>query len=179
MNELVLIAAVAENRAIGRDNQLLWQIPEDMAHFRRLTAGQTVIMGRKTWESLPPRFRPLPGRRNIVVSRQAAYPAPGAELATSLEAALALAASDATAFVIGGEQIYRQALALAQRLEITEVALQPDADAWFPEIDVAQWQESARSTLPADGERPACAFVTYRRRAGSQAGASQVDCPSA
>ena len=123
MTELVLIAAVAENRAIGRDNQLLWHIPEDMAHFRTLTAGQTVIMGRKTWESLPPRFRPLPGRRNIVISRQADYPAPGAKRADSLENALALASTAGTAFIIGGEQIYRQALPLAfYRRDTTTVA---------------------------------------------------------
>jgi dihydrofolate reductase len=164
MTEFVLIAAVAENRAIGRDNQLLWHIPEDMAHFRTLTAGQTVIMGRKTWESLPPRFRPLPGRRNIVISRQADYAAPGAELADSLENALALASTAGTAFIIGGEQIYRQALPLAQRLEITEVALQPEADAWFPEIPASDWQVTQRNDLPATEARPACAFVTYQRR---------------
>ena len=85
MPEVVIIAAVAKNRVIGRDNQLIWNIPEDMAHFKALTSGQTVIMGRKTWESLPPRFRPLPGRRNIVISRQIDYAAPGAELSNSLE----------------------------------------------------------------------------------------------
>ena len=87
MTEVVIIAAVAKNRVIGKDNQLIWNIPEDMAHFKALTAGHTVIMGRKTWESLPPRFRPLPGRRNIVISRQADYSAPDAELAESLEIA--------------------------------------------------------------------------------------------
>ena len=92
MPEIVIIAAVAKNRVIGKDNTLIWNIPEDMAHFKALTSGQTVIMGRKTWESLPPRFRPLPGRRNIVISRQADFAAPGAELANSLESALQLAA---------------------------------------------------------------------------------------
>jgi dihydrofolate reductase len=86
MPEIVIIAAVAKNRVIGKDNQLLWNIPEDMAHFKALTAGHTVIMGRKTWESLPPRFRPLPGRRNIVITRQSDFAAPGAETANSLEA---------------------------------------------------------------------------------------------
>ena len=126
---------------IGKDNRLLWNIPEDMAHFKALTAGHTVVMGRKTWESLPPRFRPLPGRRNIVISRQADYTAPGAEVADSLENALKLAstpgpAADSmvatTVFIIGGEQIYRQAMAVADRLEITEVDLEPEGDAWFP-----------------------------------------------
>lgn len=162
MAEIVLIAAIARNGAIGRDNQLLWQIPEDMAHFRQLTAGQTVIMGRKTWESLPPRFRPLPGRRNIVISRQADYPAPGAELANSLEAALALLGSTETAFIIGGEQIYRLAMPHAQRLEITHVDLAPEADAWFPEIG-PEWQSIGEHGLPAQEGRPACRFVSYRR----------------
>ena len=158
MPEIVIIAAVAKNRVIGKNNTLIWNIPADMAHFKALTTGQTVIMGRKTWESLPPRFRPLPGRRNIVISRQADYAAPGAELADSLGAALHLVAGADTAFVIGGEQIYRQAMAVADRLEITEVALEPEGDAWFPEIPAAEWNKAA--DLPGDGY----AFVTYRRR---------------
>ena len=158
MAEIVIIVAVAKNRVIGKDNTLIWNIPADMAHFKALTSGHTVIMGRRTWESLPPRFRPLPGRRNIVVSRQADYPAAGAELAHSLDAALALAAADSIAFVIGGEQIYRQALPLADRLEITEVDLEPEGDAWFPEIPAVDWEISAK--IPGDGH----AFVTYRRR---------------
>jgi dihydrofolate reductase len=158
MPEIVIIAAVARNRVIGRDNQLIWNIPEDMAHFKALTSGQTVIMGRKTWDSLPPRFRPLPGRRNIVISRQADYPVAGAELADSLASALALAASsEATIFIIGGEQIYQQAMALADRLEITEVDLEPEGDAWFPEIAAVNWKKAAKS------ENPGFSFVTYRR----------------
>ena len=157
MPEIVIIAAVAKNRVIGKDNTLIWNIPEDMAHFKTLTSGQTVIMGRKTWESLPPRFRPLPGRRNIVISRQADYAAPGAELAGSLEAALKLAADAGTAFIIGGEQIYRQAMAVADRLEITEVDLEPEGDAWFPEIATVDWKISQKN------EYPGYAFVTYRR----------------
>lgn len=175
MPEIVIIAAVARNRAIGKGNQLLWNIPEDMAHFKALTAGHTVIMGRKTWESLPPRFRPLPGRRNIVISRQPGYAAPGAELADSLENALKLAstpgpATDSvvapTVFIIGGEQIYRQAMAVADRLEITEVDLEPEADVWFPEIATTteskagprvDWEKTAKIAGPGH------AFVTYRR----------------
>jgi dihydrofolate reductase len=158
MAEIVIVAAVARNRAIGKDNRLLWHIPEDMAHFRALTAGQAVIMGRKTWESLPPRFRPLPGRRNIVISRQDAFAAPGAEVAGSLENALERVSTAPVAFVIGGEQIYRQALANADRLELTEVDQEPEADAWFPEISPDIWEQSARREIPG------CAFVTYRRR---------------
>ena len=157
MPEIVIIAAVAKNRVIGKDNTLIWNIPEDMAHFKALTSGQTVIMGRKTWESLPPRFRPLPGRRNIVISRQADFAAPGAELAASLEAALQLAAPAETAFIIGGEQIYRQAMAVADRLEITEVDLEPEGDAWFPAIDPNRWRVDQKA------EYPGFAFNTYRR----------------
>jgi dihydrofolate reductase len=166
--EIVIIAAVARNRVIGKDNRLLWNIPEDMAHFKALTAGHTVVMGRKTWESLPPRFRPLPGRRNIVISRQADYTAPGAELADSLEDALKLASTQgpaadsmvaATVFIIGGEQIYRQAMAVADRLEITEVDLEPEGDAWFPEIGAVDWERTGKT------EGAEFAFVTYRRQA--------------
>lgn len=163
MPEIVLIAAVARNRVIGKDNQLLWHLPEDMQHFRTLTAGCTVIMGRKTWESLPERFRPLPGRRNIVVTRQGDYRAPGAELAHGLESALALLGADETAFVIGGADIYGQTLGRAQRLEITEVDLAPAGDTWFPEIPVADWRETARqSGVSQNGT--AYAFVTYTRQ---------------
>ncbi|HOI51669.1 MAG TPA: dihydrofolate reductase [Azonexus sp.] len=158
MPEIILIVAVARNRVIGKDNRLLWNIPEDMAHFKRLTAGHAVLMGRKTWESLPERFRPLPGRRNIVISRQRDYNAPGAELAHALTDGVALAADAEKLFVIGGAQIYEQAMALADRLEITEVELAPEGDAWFPEISAADWQESARSAGPG------CSFVSYRRR---------------
>jgi len=158
MPEIVIIAAVARNCVIGKDNQLLWHIPEDMAHFKALTAGHTVIMGRKTWESLPPRFRPLPGRRNIVISRQPDYTAPGAELAGSLENAIELASTAAVVFVIGGEQIYTRAMAFADRLEITEVDLEPEGDAWFPEIDAVDWKKTARTAGAG------FAFVTWRRR---------------
>jgi dihydrofolate reductase len=163
MPEVVIIAAVAKNRVIGKDNQLIWNIPEDMAHFKALTAGHTVIMGRKTWESLPPRFRPLPGRRNIVISRQAEYPVPGAELADSLDHALTLAASTATVFIIGGEQIYRQAMPLADRLEITEVDLEPEGDAWFPETHAIDWQIVKKNT-PSSQSGTGFSFLSYRRQ---------------
>ena len=158
MTEVVIIAAVAKNRVIGKDNQLIWNIPEDMAHFKALTAGHTVVMGRKTWESLPPRFRPLPGRRNIVISRQADYAAPGAQLADSLENALKQASTADTVFIIGGEQIYAQAMVLADRLEITEVDLEPEGDAWFPEVSTVNWKKT--SNLKSAG----CTFVTYRKQ---------------
>lgn len=161
MPEIIIIAAVARNRAIGKDNQLLWNIPEDMAHFRQLTRGHAVLMGRKTWESLPERFRPLPGRRNIVITRQADYPAPGAIVATSLETGIAAAQDQERLFIIGGADIYAQAMPLADRLEITEVDLEPEGDAWFPEISPAAWTESASRPL---GEGAGGRFVSYAAR---------------
>jgi dihydrofolate reductase len=159
--ELVIIAAVARNGVIGIENRLPWQLPEDMKHFKALTTGHAVIMGRKTWESLPPKFRPLPGRRNIVVTRNAGYDAPGATLAGSLAEA-AQAAGGATAFVIGGAEIYTQALELADRLELTEVDAIFDGDAHFPGFDRADWRETARQRHRSETGLD-YAFVTYRR----------------
>ena len=172
MPEIILIAAVAKNRVIGKDNQLLWNIPEDMAHFKTLTAGHTVLMGRKTWESLPERFRPLPGRRNIVVSRQADYLAPGAEMANSLENGLILAStakntpSTAKLFIIGGAEIYQQAIVLADCLEITEVDLAPEGDTWFPEISTVDWKMRQKIT-PSSTNGTGFSFVTWRRKSGT------------
>lgn len=162
MPEIILIAAVAKNRVIGRDNQLIWNIPEDMAHFKALTQGHTVLMGRKTWESLPPRFRPLPGRRNIVISRQADYPAAGAEVAPSLEAGFALLAPQEKVFVIGGAEIYGQALPYAGQMELTEVDLAPEGDAWFPAFAGDEWKiVERREFVSTTGT--AGAFLSYRR----------------
>ena len=162
---LVLIAAVARNRVIGRDNQLLWHLPEDMAHFRETTRGAPVIMGRKTWESLPPRFRPLPGRRNIVLSRQAGYVAEGAEVVATLDEALLLLQAAPQAFVIGGEQLYRLALPRADQLVLTELDRDYEGDALFPAWDPDLFAEVERrpaQSAPAEG--PGYAFVTYQRR---------------
>jgi dihydrofolate reductase len=141
---LALIAAVARNRVIGNDNQLLWHIPEDMRHFRETTRGKPVIMGRKTWESLPDSFRPLPGRLNIVVSRNRAYRAEGAELAASLDEAIAKAGAANEIFVIGGAELYRQAMAIADKLYITEIDADFAGDSVFPEIDETKWRERSR-----------------------------------
>ena len=162
-----LIAAVAQNRAIGKDNQLLWHLPEDMRYFRETTRGKTVIMGRKTWESLPAAFRPLPGRRNIVVTRDLQYVAAGATLAHSLPEAITAAGNDGETFVIGGAELYRQALPLAQRLYLTEVAEASAGDAFFPDYPATEWQEVSRT--PQRSERPGqpaieFAFVVYQHR---------------
>ena len=135
MSELVLIAAVARNGAIGRDNDLVFGDPADQKHFRQATMGCPVIMGRKTWDSLPERFRPLPGRRNVVVTRQDSWEAPGAERASGLEDALALTAQDAKVFVMGGGELYALALPLADTLLLTEVDADLEGDTFFPGWD--------------------------------------------
>lgn len=155
---LSLIAAVARERVIGKDNALLWHLPEDMRYFRETTRGKPVIMGRKTWESLPEKFRPLPGRRNIVVSRNPEYSAPGAELAGSLEAAIAATAGEAEVFVIGGEALYRLALPHADRLYLTEIERDYAGDAFFPEFSANAWRERSRTPGGAD-----FSFAIYER----------------
>ena len=158
---LNLIYARAANGVIGKGNALPWHLPEDMAHFKRLTHGCPVIMGRKTWDSLPARFRPLPGRVNIVVTRQGDWTQPGALRADSLPQALALCADAPEAWVIGGAQIYAAALPLAQRAVVTEIAHDFEGDAFAPELD-ARWRETAREEqVAANGLR--LAFVTYEK----------------
>jgi dihydrofolate reductase len=130
--ELVLIAAVARNGVIGHDNRLLWHLGEDMRFFKDSTLGHPVVMGRKTWQSLPPRVRPLPGRRNLVVTHDPAFDAPGAECVHSLDAALQRLDNEATVFVIGGAELYAQALPRAQRLLLTEIDKDFHGDARFP-----------------------------------------------
>ncbi len=162
---LVLIAAVDRHGAIGRGGALLWHEGEDQRHFRRVTMGCPVIMGRKTWDSLPARFRPLPGRRNVVVTRDPAWHADGAVPAPSLDAALALAADAARVFVIGGGELYALALPRADELMLTEIdAVFEGADAFFPAVDRAAFAETARESHRAADGTP-FAFVTYRRRA--------------
>ena len=161
---LSLIAAVASNGAIGKDNDLLWHDSRDQKHFRATTLGCPVIMGRRTWDSLPERFRPLPGRRNIVVTRNADWQAPGAEVAHSLAEALSLTADAAKVFVMGGGQLYAEALPLADELELTEVAASFEADTFFPDWDRAAFNETHRASHPVSEDgAPAFAFVTYRR----------------
>ncbi|MDE2371373.1 MAG: dihydrofolate reductase [Burkholderiales bacterium] len=161
--EIVVIAAVARNGAIGRGNELVFRDPADLARFRAATMGAPVVMGRKTWDSLPPRFRPLPGRRNIVVSANPAFRAEGAEVAGGLDAAIALAADAPRLFVIGGARLYALALPRAQRLLLTEVDADYEADAWFPHWDRKEFIEISRSSQQnAQGLR--FDFVEYRRR---------------
>lgn len=160
---LALIAAVDRRLAIGRRGALLWNEREDQAHFRRVTMGCPVIMGRKTWDSLPERFRPLPGRRNVVVTRNVAWRAEGAERAGSLDGALALVDDAPKAFVIGGGELYAAALPRSDELVLTEIDARFDgADAFFPAFDRAEFVEAAREPhVATDGTR--FAFATYRR----------------
>lgn len=138
-----IIYARARNGVIGKDNTIPWRLPEDMKHFKAVTLGSPVVMGRKTWDSLPPKFRPLPGRRNVVVTRQADWSAEGAERAASLEDALALCQGSEAVWIAGGAQIYRQALALAHIAEITVIDADFDGDALAPELG-PEWVETAR-----------------------------------
>lgn len=146
---LALIWAEAHDRVIGADGGIPWHLPEDMRHFRELTSGSPVVMGRRTWDSLPERFRPLPGRTNIVVTRQAAWSAPGAEVAHDVEEALALAAGAETVWVMGGAQLYTAALPLADRVEVTEVDLDVPGDTRAPALgegwrtERGEWLESS------------------------------------
>ena len=158
---LHLIYARAANGVIGKDNRLPWHLPEDMAHFKRSTLGCPVIMGRKTWDSLPPKFRPLPGRLNIVVTRDTAFVAEGASVAHSLEAARGLCPAGSTAWVIGGAQIYAQALPLASEVVVTEIAQDFEGDAFAPVLG-GDWREVAREEQVSASGLP-FAFVTYRR----------------
>ncbi|MDA8446412.1 dihydrofolate reductase [Paracidovorax valerianellae] len=162
---LHLIYARAANGVIGKDGTMPWHLPEDLAHFRQLTHGCPVVMGRKTWDSLPPRFRPLPGRANIVVTRQADWQAEGARRAASLPEALQMAAAEgngAPTWVIGGAQIYAQALPLATRIEATEIGRDFEGDAHAPELG-PEWVETAREHHVSAAGLP-YSFVTLAKR---------------
>jgi dihydrofolate reductase len=154
---IALVVAAARNGVIGKGGAIPWRLPEDMRRFKALTLGHTVVMGRKTWDSLPAKNRPLPGRRNLVVTRDPAWRADGAE-AMALDDALA----GGEAFVIGGAEIYRAALPLADRIELTEVQGDFDGDAVF-KFDRSQWRETAREDhVSADGL--AYSFVTLEKK---------------
>jgi len=160
MNQLTIIVATDRQGGIGIDNTLPWKLPEDLAHFKRMTTGHPIIMGRKTFDSIG---RPLPNRRNIVITRNAEWQHDGVEAATSVEAALALL-DGAEGFVIGGAEIYRQSLALTSRLIITEIGQTYDCDAFFPAIAREEWQETAREPHVSAASGLPYAFVTLQRK---------------
>ena len=167
MPRINLIFARAANGVIGKDNTMPWHLPEDLAHFKSLTQGCPVVMGRKTWDSLPPRFRPLPGRINIVVTRQSDWQAEGSLRAAGLQEALLLCSNASDIWVIGGADIYRQAEPLAARAEVTEIAQNFEGDAFAPMLGAA-WQETARSTQQA-ASGLVFSFVTYLKHGDSAA----------
>lgn len=163
---LSLIAALGENRVIGVDNSMPWHLPGDFKYFKATTLGKPIIMGRKTWDSLG---RPLPGRLNIVVSRQTDLQLEGAEVYPSLEAAVVRAEEWAReqgvdeVMLIGGAQLYAQGLAQADRLYLTRVALSPEGDAWFPEFDLEQWKLLSNIENPAVDDKPAYNFEVWEK----------------
>ena len=159
---LHLIFARAANGVIGYQGALPWHLPEDLAHFKRTTLGCPVIMGRKTWDSLPPKFRPLPGRMNVVITRQAGWQAEGAVIAHSLQSAMALCTAHLDVWVIGGAQIYQQALPLAATAEITEIDIAPEGDAFAPGFG-PEWLETRRESHMAANGLAYC-FVTLAKK---------------
>ncbi|MBZ2189183.1 dihydrofolate reductase [Alcanivorax sp. JB21] len=166
--QLALMVARAANGCIGRDNKLPWYLPNDLKYFKQVTLGKPIVMGRKTWESLK---GPLPGRTNIVITRQAGYQAQGARVVSTLDEALTLAGHVGLidgadeAIVIGGAEIYALALPQINRMYVTEVHADVGGDAFFPEVDMSQWQEAGREDFSAQPPNPYdYSFVVYQRR---------------
>jgi dihydrofolate reductase len=163
LTKVAIVAALARNGVIGRDNTIPWHLPEDMQRFRALTTGHAVVMGRRTWESLPNRFRPLPGRRNVVVTRNRAWSSDGAESAASLEHALELLDDERRIFVVGGSELFAAALPLADELYLTEIDADVVGDTFFPRFDPTAFDEMSREPA-VSRDRTSFAFVRYIRR---------------
>ncbi len=162
-----LIAAVSENRVIGKDNDLPWKLPDDMKFFMQTTKGHHVIMGRKNYDSLHEKYKPLPDRTNIVVTRQTGFNAPGCIVVNDIGHGVTHAreAGEKELFVIGGAEIYRLSLPFANKLYITEIHAKVDGDTFFPELDLSRWKEVFRAPHPADERhRFSFDFVTYERK---------------
>lgn len=160
--QLAIIAALAKQRVIGYQNKLPWHLPADLRHFKQLTLGKPVIMGRKTFESIG---KPLPGRTNVIVSRNADYQAEGCRIAHSLTEALAQVSEAPEAMIIGGTEIFRQALPLAQKLYLTFIHADIKGDVFFPEWQSSEWQEIAREDFGSDDNNPYdYSFVTFARK---------------
>lgn len=166
MTIVSIIAAVSDNNVIGANNRLPWKLPDDMKRFKEKTMGHIVIMGRKTYESIPPPLRPLPGRTNIVITRQAGYRAPGCVVVNNVAAAVAYAKQfgKQEAFVVGGGEIYRESLPLADRVYLTCVHANFVGDAFFPDLNPKQWHQVSQQAHLADQKHPyAFDFVVYDR----------------
>ena len=163
--DVTLVVARAKNGVIGRDNAMPWHLPADLKRFKAITVGKPVVMGRKTFESIG---KPLPGRHNIVLTRQADWTADGVTVVPNLAEAVAAAGLDPRTrgdlMIIGGAEIYALALPVATRIELTEVDAEPEGDTLMPAFDPARWREVAREERPPEGERPGFAWITLERR---------------
>lgn len=160
---LSIITAMAANRVIGVKNRLPWHLPEDLRHFKALTMGHHIVMGRKTYDSIG---KPLPGRTTIIVTRNMDYAVPGCLAVNSIEAALTVCHGDSEIFFVGGAEIYSQVLPIADRIYLTEIKRDFPGDAHFPEFDLSQWSEASREKHTADGGEPfEYHFVVYDRKA--------------
>jgi len=150
--KISLIAAVAKNNVIGKDNKLIWHLPADMKFFKEKTTGHCIITGRKNYESIPEKFRPLPNRTNIIITRQRDYPAPGTIVVESIEQALTTAKkqNETEAFIIGGGEIFKQTMDIADALYITHIDHSFEGDVFFPEIDPVKWKETGKVFFKAD-----------------------------
>lgn len=158
-----IIAAMGKNRELGLDNKLLWKLPVDMKFFRQTTMGKPILVGRKTYESFG--GKPLPGRQNIVITRDENYQSEGADIVHNIDAALAKAGNVEEIMIIGGASFYEQTLPKADRLYLTYVDGDFEADSWFPQIDETQWKETSRVLNSADEKNPFdCSFVVYDRQ---------------
>jgi dihydrofolate reductase len=161
MNNLSIVVAISENNAIGKNNQLLWHLPADLKHFKEITSGHPIIMGRKTYDSIG---RPLPNRRNIVITRKTDLNIPNVEVVNSLQEAIALCEKENEVFVIGGAEIYKHALALTNRIYLTVVHQNYEADAFFPALEKDEWKEVAKEYHQADEKNNvAYTFSTLER----------------
>jgi dihydrofolate reductase len=161
MTELSLIVAMDDNRLIGSNNNLPWQMPADLAFFKRTTMGKPIIMGRKTFASIG---RPLPGRRNIVITRESGFSATGCEIVNGIKAALSLCSDAEEVMLIGGASLYQQTINQATRLYITRIHHSFEGDTWFPEIDLRFWKQETREDHDADNSNPyAYSFMKYVR----------------
>lgn len=159
---ITVIAAVAENNALGKENQLLWHLPDDFKRFKTLTSGHYIIMGRKTFESFP---KPLPNRTHVIISRQANYQPEGCIVVNSLEQAIEACPKTEEVFIIGGGEIYRQSIVVADKLDLTKVHTNFEADTYFPEVDLSEWQLVFEEYHPKDERHDfAFTFQTYLRK---------------
>jgi len=158
---ITIIAAIAKNNALGKDNKLIWHIPADLKRFKKVTLNHHVIMGRKTYESLG---KPLPNRTSIIITRNANFKAEGCVIVNSLQAAIKAAKEDKSPYILGGAEIYKQAILIANKLDLTFVHHHFEADAFFPEIDETIWKETSREDFKAsDKNKYDYSFVTFER----------------